>query len=107
VAATLFTTINRQGVLSLWPVRLPGPDGKTNAWHESSATAAAIAMTTWTRVTANMALGAYEIHKAEGKLLDPVWPEYTFREILAIAFNKGRLVDNTEHPLLLRLRGLT
>jgi hypothetical protein len=106
VAATLFTTINRQGVLSLWPVRLPGPDGKTNAWHESSATAAAMAMTTWTRIAANMALGAYEILKAEGKLAEPVWPEYTFREILAIAFNKGRLVDNVEHPLLQRLRGL-
>src|SRR5262249_2757047 len=24
----LFTTINRQGVLFLWPVRLPGSDGK-------------------------------------------------------------------------------
>jgi hypothetical protein len=106
VAATLFTTINRQGVLSLWPVRLPGPDGKTNAWHESAATAAALAMTTWTRITANMALGAYEILKAEGNLIDPVWPEHSFNEILAIAFNKGRLVNSIEHPLLQRLRGL-
>src|SRR5262245_48833604 len=24
----LFTAVNRQGVLFLWPVRLPGPDGK-------------------------------------------------------------------------------
>jgi hypothetical protein len=107
VATTLFTTINRQGVLSLWPVRLPGPDGKTNAWHESAATAAAMAVNTWTRIAANMALGAYEVFRAEGQLADPVWPEYTFKEILAIAFNKGRLVDNVEHPLLQRLRGLT
>ena len=27
-AAALFLTMNRQNVLSLWPVRLPGPDGK-------------------------------------------------------------------------------
>ena len=38
--ATLFTTINRQGVLHLWPVKLPGPDGKYNAWHRSAAEAA-------------------------------------------------------------------
>ena len=25
---TLFTTINRQGTLHLWPVKLPGPDGQ-------------------------------------------------------------------------------
>ena len=31
-AATLFLTINRQGVLRLWPVKLPGPDGKHNEW---------------------------------------------------------------------------
>jgi hypothetical protein len=26
--ATLYTTINRQGVPHLWPVKLPGVDGK-------------------------------------------------------------------------------
>ena len=43
-AATLFTAINRQGVLSLWPVKLPGPDGKHNEWHRSAAEAAELAM---------------------------------------------------------------
>jgi hypothetical protein len=107
VVTTLFTTVNRQGVLTLWPVKRPGPDGKANPWHESAATAAAMAVDTWTRVSANTALGAYEIFKAEGKLAEPEWPEYTLQEILTIAFNKGRLVDSTEHPLLQRLRGLT
>jgi hypothetical protein len=27
VSKTLYTTVNRQGVVSLWPVRLPDPDG--------------------------------------------------------------------------------
>src|ERR1700730_17914768 len=39
-AATLFTAINRQGVLFLWPVKLPGPDGKKNDWQRSAAEAA-------------------------------------------------------------------
>src|SRR5262245_26456009 len=28
----LFTAVNRQGVVFLWPVRLPGPDGKLDDW---------------------------------------------------------------------------
>jgi hypothetical protein len=34
--ATLHTAINRQGVPFLWPVKLPGPDGKHNEWHRKS-----------------------------------------------------------------------
>ena len=30
-AATIYTAINRQGVVHLWPIRLPAPDGKHNA----------------------------------------------------------------------------
>ena len=41
--ATLYLGINRQGVL-LWPVKLPGPDGKHNAWHRSASEAAERAM---------------------------------------------------------------
>jgi hypothetical protein len=65
--ATLYTTINRQGVLSLWPVRLPGPDGKVNIWHQSAAEAAELAMSRWVRVAADMDLGAYNIFEAAGK----------------------------------------
>ena len=41
---TLFTYVSRQGVVSLWPVRLPTPDGKQNPWHRSAADAAELAM---------------------------------------------------------------
>ena len=45
--ATLYTAINRQGVVHIWPVKLPGPDGKHNEWHRFAAEAAEIAMTRW------------------------------------------------------------
>src|SRR5690349_6819105 len=64
--ATLFTTINRQGVVHPWPVKLPGPDGRHNEWHRSAAEAAEIAIDRWVRVTANMSLGAYEIAEVIG-----------------------------------------
>src|SRR5882724_9857021 len=63
-AVTLFTVVNRQGVLHLWPVKLPGSDGKYNEWHRSSAEAAEFAMHKWVRITANMSLGAYEVFEA-------------------------------------------
>ena len=101
---SLYLAINRQGVLRVWPVKLPGPDGKINPWHRSAAEAAERAMTCWVRVTANMSLGAYELFEATGNLPDPVWPEHSFQEILQIAF-RGRVVDSPEHPLVLKLQG--
>ena len=45
IGATLFTCINRQGVVRIWPVKQPSPDGKINEWHRSAAEAAELAMT--------------------------------------------------------------
>jgi hypothetical protein len=102
---TLFTTINRQGTLHLWPVKLPNPDGRQNEWHRSGAEAAERAMQKWVRVTASMSLGAYEIFEASGDLPEPVWPDIPFEEILRIAFRE-RIVDRADHPLVQRLLGV-
>jgi hypothetical protein len=102
---TLLTTINRQGTLHLWPVKLPDPQGRQNEWHRSAAEGAERAMKKWARVTASMSLGAYEIFEASGDLPDPVWPDFSFQEILKIAFRE-RLVDRPDHPLVQRLQGI-
>src|SRR5438552_9284226 len=99
---TLYTAINRQGVLQLWPVRLPGPDGKHNVWHRSAGEAAEKAVDQWVRVTANMSLGAYDILEARGDLPEPVWPDFSFEEILKVAF-RDHYVDGIDHPLLQKL----
>jgi hypothetical protein len=102
--ATLFTAINRTGVLFLWPVRVPATDGRANDWHVSAATAAQQAMVRWIRVKANMSLRAYEIFQAESAIPDPVWPDLSFAEITRIAF-KDRLITSPDHPVIKRLRG--
>lgn len=99
-----FTAITRQGVLFLWPVRLPGPDGRLDAWSQSALEATTIAQRQWIRVTANMSLGAYEIFKATGDIPEPIWPQQSFSELLRIAF-RDRLINSLEHPVLKRLRG--
>jgi hypothetical protein len=103
--ATLLTTINRQGTLHLWPVKLPTQDRRQNEWHRSAAEAAGRAMKKWVRVTASMSLGAYEIFEAGGDLPEPVWPDIPFQEILKIAFRE-RIVDRADHPLVQRLLGV-
>jgi len=52
-----------------------------------------------------MSLGAYEIFEASGDLPEPVWPDFSFQEILRIAFRE-RIVDRPDHPLVQRLRGI-
>jgi hypothetical protein len=101
VSATLFTAITRQGVLHLWPVKLPGPDGKHNPWHSSAGEAVERAMKKWVRIGANMNLGAYEIFEPSSNLPEPKWPELTFKEILKVAF-RDRIVDNLNHPIIQR-----
>jgi hypothetical protein len=105
VVKTLFTAINRQGVVFLWPVRLPDPDGRQMEWHRSMREAAEISMDRWTRVKANKSLGAYEMTVAEGVMSDPVWPEVSFQELIKLAF-RDRLITTTDHPVIKRLRGL-
>jgi hypothetical protein len=104
-SATLFTAITRQGTLFLWPVRLPAADGRKNEWHRSAHEGAELAMSKWIRVGANMNLGAYEFATALNGLADPAWPDITFNEVLKIAF-RDRIIDNPDHPVIKRLRGL-
>jgi hypothetical protein len=101
---SLFTTISRQGVLTLWPIRLPGPDGKTNEWWRSAREAAEIAMQSWVRVKSSSPLSAYEIFRAAGAIPDPDWPDLSLREILKIAF-RDYYIDTPDHAVIKRLRG--
>jgi hypothetical protein len=100
----LYTAINRQGVVRIWPIRLPGLDGKTNEWWRSSMEGAEMAMTQWVRLKANMSLGAYEIFVAESTISEPEWPTLPFMELLRISF-KDRLIETEDHPVIKRLRG--
>jgi hypothetical protein len=102
--ATVFTCINRQGNVSLWPIRLPDPDGRQLEWHRTAREAAEMAMKRWLRVVANRSIGAYDVYEATGNIPEPEWPDIGFKELLKIAF-RDRLIDNPHHPVLKRLRG--
>jgi hypothetical protein len=102
----LYTTINRQRILFLWPVRLPDANGRLDEWNRSAHEAAQRAMKEWIKVKANMSLGAYEIFTPTGNLPDPEWRDIDFNEILKIAF-RDKIIDDIDHPVLRSLRGET
>lgn len=100
----LILTVNRQNVAFIWPLRLPGEDGRLDAWSMSARDAAQRATKSWMRMSANMALGAYEVFEATGDLPPPKWPQESFAQLIQIAF-KDHYIADPNHPLLRRLRG--
>jgi hypothetical protein len=100
----LVTAITRQRVLFVWPIRLPGSNGRIDEWSRSAMEAADLAREQWVRVTPNMANGAYDLGVAANHMAEPQWPELTFQEIIRIAF-RNKMIDTWEHPILRRLRG--
>ena len=104
VAKILFTAISRQGVIFLWPVKLPRPDGRHDEWNRSAMEAAELGMKGWVRGAANMSLGAYDVFEATADLPDPEWPDFSFSKVLEVAF-RDKFIRTMDHPVPRRLRG--
>ena len=98
------TVVNRQKLGSLWPIRLPGAEGRLDAWNTSALLAAEMPQAHWARVMANMSLGAYDVFEATGDIPEPKGPELSFEERLRIGF-KGHFIDSLDHCVVQRLGG--
>ncbi len=104
IPKVLFGAINRQGVFFIWPIRLPGADGRLDEWNRSALEAAQIAMDSWVRVAANRPLGAYDVLEARADFPELEWPEIGFKALLEVAF-KDRFIRTPDHPVIRSLRG--
>ena len=104
VPVALKLAINRASVLFLWPLRLPGEDGRSNVWHESAREAADLSIRRWISMRANMSLGAYDIYQGAETLSEPQWPDKSMEDILNVAF-RGHVISEAEHPVIKRLQG--
>lgn len=103
--AMLYTTQDEGGTVFLWPVTLPGPDGRTNTWSQSAHAAAQAAQTDWLRVSSRRDAQMYGTTKSKVSRPDPKWPEKSFEDLLRVAFDDGRLIDSLDHPIVRRLQG--
>jgi hypothetical protein len=107
IPVRLYLAIGRSGVPFLWPIRLAGPDGKRNPWHESAEHIAQRGMERWVRLVAKPGAGMYVPLIGSATLPEPDWPELpSMRDLLRLAFG-DRLIDTTDHPVVRKLRGLT
>jgi hypothetical protein len=97
-------TITRQGVFVLWPIRLPGTEGRQDEWSRTAMEAAQMAQTGWIRMSANMHLGSYEVFQPVADFPEPEWPDLSWDAILKLAF-KNNVIDSVDHPALRQLRG--
>jgi hypothetical protein len=100
----IYTVMNRVGVVSLWPIRIPAEGDRSNGWWDSAHEAAEMAKRKWVRLNSNKSLAAYEISIAEIKLAEPEWPEKSFDELLELAFKKQVIADSDSEVLKI-LRG--
>jgi hypothetical protein len=103
--ATLRTTITRQKLLFLWPLRLPSDDGKKPlAWHTTAIEAAETAEKRWVQVSGNMQRGAYDLFEAVGVMAEPEWPSESFADIFKIAV-KDIMISGFDHAVINQLLG--
>lgn len=105
VPVTVFTAVTRQGTVFLWPVPLPGADGKSHGSWDSQRMAAERATRQWLRIQWNKEAGAYDVFLAPNLNEEPAWPDMAFNELLKLAF-RGRLIDSTDHLVIRKLKGL-
>ncbi len=47
ISKILYIAINRSGILFVWPIKLPGPDGKLDQWNLSAHEASGMAQNKW------------------------------------------------------------
>jgi hypothetical protein len=99
----LITYITRAGNLGIWPIRLPGSDGKLDTWNKSALVAAQEAESRWVRVTPDQSVGAYSVVVGPDKVPAPTWPDIDFQGIIRIAF-KDYMISDWDHPVLKKLR---
>ena len=101
----LYYYITRDGTPGLWPIRLPGADGRDNAWWDTARTAAERAMEQWLRLEADASAGCYRVYlPMEGVIPEPTWPSMSPSELLRLAL-KDRVIDKTDQIVLRKLRG--
>ena len=94
----------RQGGFYLWPIRLPGTDGRIDSWNESAHQIVADFAGQWIRLHSNREAGAYDVVTPVSPFPPPVWPE-SAEGLLKKAF-RDRVIESLDHPVVKRLRGL-
>jgi hypothetical protein len=101
---TLYLTVTARGAVRIVPVRCAGTDGDQNEYARTKELGLRDGVEKWVRLYTDLENKMYKVFPApEGRFVDPIWPELKAAKIFRLGFrDKGRLIDNTEHPLFLK-----
>jgi hypothetical protein len=101
VSYKLYEIITADGAVRLIPVRQADVDGAQNEWNRTKDIALARAMKMWVRAISDRANGRYRVFEAPpDRFPEPTWPDLKLSKLIRLAFTeRGRLIDNPEHPL--------
>jgi len=100
----LITCQTKAATPFMWPIRMPGADGRLDQWNQSALRIVNEYAGRWIRVAANMGLGAYEVYIAEAEFPPPVFPSEGFHSLLKKAF-AGKIIETLDHSVVKMLRG--
>ena len=102
----LILSINRQGSMFAWPIRLAGQDGKLDGWNASAMECALEARAAWCRCEPRQSEGRYVPIIAQNQAVMPDWyaPLPDRNGIVRLMF-KDNYVLSLDHPVGKRLRG--
>jgi hypothetical protein len=80
-----------------------------NSWNASNLLACEEGRSSWMQTTSrkNERVDAYKNDRARDKdaFPEPKWPTQTLEELITVTFSPDRMIDDEDHPALLRLIG--
>lgn len=100
----LYAAITRDGNPFIWPINMPGEDGRLDSWSTSAHLAAELAGERWIRLVANRTVGAYDVVEATNLSEAPAWPDLSFEKLITLSF-RDKIISSTDHVVVRRLRG--
>jgi hypothetical protein len=104
VPRPLVPYVDADGELCIWPIRLPGADGRIDDYNRTAYEHADRARNEWGRIVANRRLGSYDFWAPRGVLKEPKWPAMNVDAIYEIAL-RNRVITSLDHAILKALRG--
>lgn len=96
--------VDSVGTLRIVAAPIIDPTAKSTLWTVTMLHAIQLAEDEWIRIESNMPAGQYSIIKAASDLGEPAWPDLTMSELVEEVF-LGKIILDTDHPLVLQLQG--
>jgi hypothetical protein len=105
IVRVLIPCINRENVVFLCPIGTADEEGRLNSWHASAYEVCQTGKQHWVRRKSNRSAGVYTSQIAVSDLGGPSWPTMDGEEIVRKAFY-GRIINDLDHPIVRKLRGI-